>query len=119
MVFFQDAPRILSSVKTTLAGFFSLLENQTQNESFDWQPIQVQKLHASEYHLLATTKECDRFDYLMVEHLNKNNSYNELFKHSRPLINYLEANSGMKVSNILDLVILYDTLSVELLKFKR
>lgn len=109
----------MASVETTLTGFFSLSENQTRYGSFDWQPIQVQKIYPSEYHLFATTKKCNRFDYLMVEHLNNNNSYNELFKRHKSLISYLEANSGIKVTKILDLVILYDTLSVERLKFNR
>lgn len=55
----------------------------------------------------------------MIEHLNTNNSYNELFKRFKPLITYLEANTGMKVTKILDVVILYDTLAVERLKFKQ
>lgn len=45
--------------------------------------------------------------------------YKKLFKRLKPLISYLESNSGMKLKNILDLVILYDTLSVERLKFKQ
>lgn len=117
--FVQDAPRILSSVETTLAGFFSLDRNLTRNKSFDWQPIHVQKVYASEYHRMATTKNCSRYDYLMIKHLNTNNSYNELFERFQPLITYLETNAGMKITNLLDLVILYDTLSVERLKFKQ
>lgn len=106
------------SAQSNLAGMFPPSDDQIWNENFRWQPIPVHSIAAPDDYILATSKQCDRFDFMMSNYLNKTN-YKRLFKKHRSLFNYLEIHSGKKMATLKDLLLLYDTLTVERLKGKR
>lgn len=106
------------SAQANLAGLFPPAENQKWDRTFNWQPIPVHAISASEDYILATSKQCDRFDYLMSDHLNRTN-YKGLFKKHRKLLKYLETHSGAKIETLKDLLLLYDTIKLEKDKGKR
>lgn len=114
-----DTERTLSSVEANLAGFLSFASYRLFDEFLHWQPIPVEIFPATEDHLLATTKQCDRFDYEMVEYFNENNNYRTFWRHFSSLVDYLEKNSGIKANTILDLLLLYDALNIEQTQFNR
>lgn len=115
-----DTQRTLKSVDANLAGFLSLDGDQYQNDDSNRQSsIPVETFPGADDYLLATSKKCDRFDYLMLEYLHKNNSYSEFFEYFKPLVTHLEANSGSKITRILDLLLLYNTLTIEKAKLMK
>lgn len=110
----------MKSVEANLAGLLSLTYDEYRNTCAHWQPpIPVEIFPAADDYLLATSKKCDRFDYLMTKYLYQNDSYNLFFKRFKRLIIYLEKNAGIKIKRILDFVLLYDTLNVEKMRFKQ
>lgn len=117
MSLFQDVDRVIASAMTNLAGFFPPTEHQEWKHKIDWQPIPVHTISKADDYLLAPTARCDRFDYVMLNHLNANN-YTGLFQQHRALIKHLEMNSGLKITKFQQIVTLYDTLKVELSKGK-
>lgn len=107
-----DVDRVLMSAGANLAGMFPPTEDQTWTEDFDWQPIAVHTTPTKEDYLLASSKRCDRFDYLSADFMN-NSDYYRLFDEYEPLIKYLEMNSGEDLSTLLQLAFLHDTLFIE------
>lgn len=108
---FLDVDRVLMSAGANLAGMFPPTEDQTWTEDFDWQPIAVHTTSTKEDYLLASSKRCDRFDYLSAVFMN-NSDYYRLFDEYEPLIKYLEMNSGEDLSTLLQLAFIHDTLFI-------
>lgn len=106
------------SALATVAGLFPPAVDNKWVGISDWQPIPVHTVPLQLDHMLAATQQCDRHDYITLEYFRENN-YEELFKYFRPLFNYIEENSGMKIKKIKNLVTLRDTLRIEKSKFKQ
>lgn len=106
------------SALVSMAGMFPPTSDEMWLSDLNWQPIPVHTLPHDEDHILATYKQCDRFDYLMIDYL-KSEEYQNLFKKYKPLIEYLEQYSGKKLPTLVDINDLYDTLSIEQLKGMR
>lgn len=114
---FQDAARTLSSAEANLAGFLSFPNYRKFNGFLNLQPIPVEVFPVEEDYLLATSKQCDRYDYIMVEYLKKDDNYVSFWRHFGPLVEYLEENTGRKINTILDIAFVYETLNNEREKF--
>lgn len=98
-----------------MAGFFPPMGSQVWNENLSWQPIPVHTEPQDQDYLLAAGKQCDHFDYQMIQYLNTT-AYTELFEKYRSLIRYMEINSGTTLSTYTDISTFYDVLMVEKLK---
>lgn len=107
------------SAQSNLAGLFPPENNfEKLSANIDWQPIPVHTIPLADDYLLATQAHCDRFD-LELEKFTNGSYYKGLFKKYKQLMEYLAKNSGFKMTSILELTSLYDTLYVEQLKNKR
>lgn len=106
------------SAAANLAGVFPPAEHQIWNDEIRWHPIPIHTQPSDEDFLLATSKQCDRFDYEMVKFLNESN-YNGLFERFKPFIDYLETKTELKLSSLINIMLLYDALNVERLNGKR
>lgn len=115
---FQDIDRVLMSAEACLAGMFPPSAEQMWMDDFYWHPIPVHTHVHKEDYTLATYKRCDRFDYVMIEYLKKE-EYTGLFKKYGSLIQNLEVNSGKTLSTLVDINDLYDTLNIQKLTGKR
>lgn len=103
------------SAQAAMAGLFPPNPSQKWNNNIDWQPVPVHAIPYDQDYVLAADKQCDHFDFIMLEYLNET-IYGGLFNKYRPLINYLEKNAGQKLSTVTDLCNLYDVLLVEKMK---
>lgn len=106
------------SAQCNLAGMFPPNRDQIFMENFHWHPVPVHTQPHQEDYTLATSKRCDRFDYVMIEYLTKD-EYVGLFKKYSSLIEYLEVNSGQKLRTLSEIYDIYDTLSIQKLKGKQ
>lgn len=109
---FKDVDRTLMSAQATLAGLFPPSTNQIWNEHLEWLPIPV---HTEPIYLdfrLSMKRQCHHYDYVMIQYENTT-AYKSLFEMYRPLITYLEANSGMNLTALSKIGFLYDTLRIE------
>lgn len=97
------------SAQSTLAGFFSM------DECFNLESIPIHITPLKDDYILAVEKNCDRFDYLMMEYANTT-AYKRLFEDNKKLIEYVEKHSGYKIRSLTDVNDLYDTFLVERLK---
>lgn len=108
----KDVDRVIMSAKANLAGLFPPIGNQIWMNDLDWQPVPVHTTPKSEDYLLASAKQCDHYDYVMLDFMNKSD-YKKIFVEYQPLFSYLETNSGQNLSTLLLLSLLRDTLFVE------
>lgn len=106
------------SAQACLAGMFPPTSDQIFIENFYWHPIPVHTQPRQEDYTLATSKRCDRFDYVMIEYLKKV-EYTGLFAKYSSLIQYLEVNTGQKLQTLSEIYDIYDTLTIQKLKGKQ
>lgn len=100
------------SAQVTLAALFPPSTNEIYNEHLKWLPIPV---HTEPTHLdyhLRMLRKCHHFDYVMIQY-QKTAAYKGLFEIYRPLIAYLEANSGSNLTRLCEILALYDTLHIQ------
>lgn len=110
------------SAEACMAGMFPPTASQKWMKNLNWQParqpLPIHTIPRREDHLLASEKRCDHFDYVMLQYMNTT-AYTDLFTKHKTLISYLEQHSGMKLSTITEIYMLYDALWVEQLEGKR
>lgn len=106
------------SASVCVAGMFPSSPDKVWNANLAWDPIPVHTRPINEDYTL-TYKRCDRFEYAMIDWLKTDVEYRGLFEKYRKLIEYLEKHSGKKLSTLVDINDLYDTLSIEQLKGMR
>ncbi|XP_031632798.1 lysosomal acid phosphatase-like [Contarinia nasturtii] len=106
------------SAEACMAGMFPPTASQKWKKTLNWHPIPVHTIPRREDHLLASEKRCDHFDDVMLQYMNTT-AYTDLFTKHKTLISYLERNSGMKLSTITEIYLLYDALWVEKMEGKR
>lgn len=106
------------SAQCNVAGVFPPENHQSWNDEIFWQPIPIHTTPLSDDYLLAQSKKCDRFDYEMVKYLNESD-YNGLFRQYGSLVAYLRHKTGLELSSLTSIMLLYDALNIERLKDKR
>lgn len=102
------------SAQGAMAGLFPPHGNQIWNKNINWQPIPVHTM-PTDQDILFHSPLCDRFDHEIMEYFNST-AYKMLFEQSKPLIDYLEENSGQKLNTLFDVSYLHGILFVEKLK---
>lgn len=129
----------LMSAAACMAGLFPPSDNQIWNSKLNWQPVPVfNKQHKREHFnwkfhkfrefqihteprhedvSLAPEKQCDRYEYEMIEYTNSS-EYKSIFEKNKLLIKYLEENSGEMLHSLKSVFSLYDQLYIEQLKGK-
>lgn len=105
------------SAAACMAGLFPPSGDQIWNENLSWNPIglnpiPIHTIPENQDYTLGVRKSCDRYEYEMNHYINST-AYTDLFIKHRKLIKYLEKHSGKKLKSMLDIGLLYDTLSVE------
>lgn len=106
------------NAQATFAGMFPPQKNHIWKHRLNWRPIPIHTLPHKDDYLLASTKQCDHFDYMMLIHMNTTD-YTNIFEEYRPFIKHLEIKTGMRLPTLLHLNLLYETLSIEQSKGKR
>lgn len=105
------------SAQAGLAAMFPPANDEVWNKNLPWQPIPVHALPRTEDHLLSSEKQCNRFDYVMLEYMNTT-AYTDYFTKYKSLYSYLEQHSGMELTTLTGMTLLYDALYVAQLKGK-
>lgn len=111
------------SAKSNLAGLLSVnsyqIENDSQNtKNSDIKLVPVHTIPYNDDNILAEVKQCDHFDYAMLQYMN-GSEYTGVFKKYASFIKHLEAKAGLELATINDIYRLYDVLFIEKLKNKR
>lgn len=105
------------SAEANLAALFVPFGDQIWNDELLWQPVPIHVQPANQDYVLATQKKCNRFDYEMLKFIN-GSVYKGIFTQYKPLIDHLRINTNSKLTTILQILLIYDTLYVEKLKGK-
>lgn len=95
-----------------MAGLFPPSGAQIWKENFNWQPIPIHSVPKNQDNLMAVEKPCDRYDYVMIE-WQKTTEYTDLFVKYEQFIEYLEENSGAKLTSLASIAMLYGTFETE------
>lgn len=96
-----------------LGGIFTQSDQQISTDNFDWLPVPVYSVSNDDDYFLSVTKQCDRFDYEVLQFLNQNDRFNKLIEHNKQLIDYIKRNSGLDQVSSMDIGYIYDALSIE------
>lgn len=103
----KDTDRTLMAAQTTLASLFPPTAQQQWNENINWLPTPIHTVPQTQDSLLAGKKQCDRYDYEMIEY-QKTDAYKDLFRKYKSLINYLEDKSGKELPTMNEISLLRD-----------
>lgn len=112
-----DKDRAIMSAAANLAGLFPTTNQNAWHENVNWQPIPIHSIPEEYDHLLATSRNCPRFNELLMKFYELPASKAFQRKH-QPLFRYLERHTGMPVRSGFEIQPLYNTLVVEALKNK-
>jgi len=107
-----DVDRTLMSAESNLAGLYPPTDTQRWNRQLAWQPIPVHTVPQSEDDLLSSHAACPRFDQLQAELLASQN-FTDIYEENRDLFEYVTANTGQNITDIVNLDYIYDTLLIE------
>lgn len=100
------------SAASNLAGLFPPVNNQSWNESLNWQPIPIHTVPEHMDPLLASLKPCPLFDFLFVKNClsNETKTISKKFEWTFP---FLSKFCGRKIETLNDACRIYDILLVE------
>jgi len=107
-----DVDRTLMSAESNLAGLFPPTDQQQWNDRLDWQPVPVHTVPQSEDDLLSSHADCPRFTELQ-EQLVHSEDFRQMYLENKQLFDYISNNTGLNLTNIVDLEYVYDTLYIE------
>lgn len=108
-----DVDRTLMSAQANLAGLYPpVTPEDTWNADIPWQPIPVHTAPETDDIILAMKTNCPRYNYFMSQ-LMEEPYFQDLAKHNQPIYQYVTKNTGRKVSDILSLEFIYNTLFIE------
>lgn len=107
-----DVDRNLMSAQCTAAGMFEPSASEMFDPDLKWQPVAVHMLPLEEDYLLYILANCQNYDDLVVKCFKSQEVRLTLEEH-KDFIKSLEINSGKKISNPIDILILFDILTIE------
>ncbi|XP_063706342.1 venom acid phosphatase Acph-1 [Culicoides brevitarsis] len=109
----SSAERAIMSAQSFLAGFMPPLE--TNNPlPIPWQPAAVSVLPRDQDTLIAMKKPCPKYDETLKQlYLNPPSDIVEMNQKNENLYRMLSRNTGLNISRVLDVELLYNTLDVE------
>lgn len=99
------------SAEACLAGLFPTYGNRKWNQNLNWQPIPVHSVPFEQEYVLDSAKQCNRYNVMQTPVSQQ--IYDNLTKKYDSLVDYLEENSGEKLTSLYDVQKLYDTLKIE------
>lgn len=105
------------SAEACLAAMFPPKSDRKLNEDINWQPIPVHTVPFKDDHILGAVKQCNRYDF-EIQNIINGTIYQELFRQHKPLLDYLQENSGLKMTSLTSIIFLYDALSTEQMQNK-
>lgn len=107
-----DVDRTLMSAESNLAGLYPPKAKQIWNQNIPWQPIPIHTTAEKNDNLLAMSKRCDRYDYLLKE-LLQTPEFRNIQKTNHDLYAYLSRNTGTTVASLESLESIYNILFIE------
>lgn len=108
----SDTDRSLMSAQCVTAGLFPPSGDELWNTHLRWQPIPIHTIALEDDYLLNSRVECPRGLQDFFQHLYSP-EIKSLMEENRPLIEFLERHSGMKVENLDNLLTIYYVLSAQ------
>jgi lysosomal acid phosphatase len=108
-----DVDRTLMSAMSNLAGLYPPSGYWQWNPDLAWQPIPVHTVPQEEDALLSSHAACPRFEQLHRKVLEKSKFMKNIYDENRDLFEYISANVGENVTNIVNMDYIFDTLWIE------
>lgn len=112
-----DVDRTLMSAESNMAGLFPPEDNQIWNKNLMWQAIPIHTIPEYMDYILAAKKPCAQYEHALKRY-QESPEFNVLLEKFRPLMLYLEQNTGKAIRTLTDVGNLYNTLWIEDLKNK-
>lgn len=108
------AERAIMSAQSFLAGFMPPLEHNNPLNPLGWQPVAISMVPREQDFLIAQKKPCQKYDETLAKlYLNPPQDVVEMNQKNANLYRILSRNTGLNISTILDVELLYNTLAVE------
>lgn len=107
-----DEERCLLSAECTMFGLYPTSNDENWNDKLNFQPIPIHTMPLIDDYLLNSFAVCPRFDELFQQSIRRPN-VTEIIEKYRPLIRFLEENSGEKLQTVKEVSWIYLNLLVE------
>ncbi|XP_031634102.1 prostatic acid phosphatase-like [Contarinia nasturtii] len=107
-----DVDRTLMSAASNLAGFFPPKGDQIWKDDLLWQPIPIHTIPTSLDYVLNAEAPCPRYEQALKRY-EQTPEYQNIFIKYKWLFEYLENNTGMPISTLIDVQYLNDALWIQ------
>lgn len=113
-----DIDRTIMSAASNLAGLFPpLSDDEVWNPQIAWQPIPIHSIPKRFDYVVNGETYCPRFNEALKEY-QQTPEYQNVFIEHKPLIEYLEENTGLSIRNLIVIQNLNNTLFIQSIKHK-
>lgn len=103
------------SAAANLAALFPPEKEQQWNQNIQWQPTPIHTIPENLDELFFNGKPCPRFQR-ETKRFMESKEFTSLLNEYKPLFKYLNENAGIKMNDVHDVLILYNTLFIQTLK---
>lgn len=107
-----DIDRTLMSAASNMAGLFPPNGDQIWNPDIPWQPIPIHTVPKRFDYVLNGEAYCPRFNEAFNNY-TKTPEYKNIFIKYKPLIEYLEENTGLSIKDLIVIQNLNNTLFIQ------
>eukprot|EP00092_Neocalanus_flemingeri_P027738 GFUD01030110.1.p1 GENE.GFUD01030110.1~~GFUD01030110.1.p1 ORF type:complete len:422 (+),score=142.80 GFUD01030110.1:64-1329(+) len=107
-----DVDRTIMSAQANLAGLYPPSGYWKWNTDLPWQPIPVHTVPQVEDSLLSSHADCPRYEQLQKE-IKSSKFMTDIYNENRELFEYISANAGINITDIVKLDYIFDTLLIE------
>lgn len=114
---FHSSSQIYISAASNLAGLFPPNFDELWNPQILWQPIPIHTIPKSLDYVVNGETYCPRFNE-EYEKYKQSPEYQNIFIKYRPLIEYLEENTGLSIRDLNTIQNLNNTLYIQSIKNK-